>query len=330
MNIQEENLRLVPSVVLLSVLVGAALLTAGPITGETVRIFVQSTVPYGIIAIGLYPVMIGKHIDLSQFAIADLIGALIIVGINTQLPIAMIIPLVLLLGALIGLVNGIVVARLRVHPILTTYCMSLIIKGVMFIITKGRLVYLDSLDFLQVGKSTILGIPTPVMTLLLCFAGVMYTVHLTILGRKIIATGSNGRASFFSGIRIDDVKIIAFMISGSCAALAGTMAVAASGSVATGLDLSVNLSAIVIVVLGGTDLLRKGNPLGLIFGLLLFWILERSLIQYGIDEHYQQLFKGIVLLMVILANNGFHQLLEVSRKRPGSADEQNQTLEHSR
>lgn len=304
---------LIPTFTLLSLLAVLSALTPNIFSEGTANVFFRSIVPYGIIAIGLYPVMASRYIDLSQFAVADFIGTVIIVSLNASESFFIFIPLVLLIGSLIGLVNGIVVARVRVHPILATYCMSLIIKGVMFIITKGRMVRFSEQSFLSLGRGDIFGIPIPLIILFLVFFIVMYIIHHTILGRQLIASGSNTKASYFSGIQVENVQAIAFIISGACAALAGLVFVSISGSVATGLDLSVNLSAVIIVVLGGTDLYRRGSPFGIFFGLLLFYILEKGLIHYGIMDYYHSLIKGIVLLVVILINYCSHEFRRTRR-----------------
>jgi ribose/xylose/arabinose/galactoside ABC-type transport system permease subunit len=281
---------------------------------STFQLFAKRMVPLGLLALGLYPVMICNYIDLSQFATAQLTSTVAILLINDGMIAQFTIPIMFFIGVTIGLINGLVISHLRIHPILVTYCMGMILKGIMFISTKGRMVLISQKDVFHFWRQDILGFPVTLIGFLILFLLLTYMMGSTILGRKFLALGGNRSASYFSGIGIHRIEILSFMISSVMSTIAGFATIVVSMSVSTGLDLSVDLRAIVILILGGTTFRQKGRPVGILTGLLVYGILESGLMHFGIPAHIHQLIKGSVLLSVIMINALLH------RSRSGSTE----------
>ena len=296
-----------PILLILIGLFAMSIISPEAFTFSNLGVYIRMLVPFGIMAIGLYPVMISGYIDVSQYAIAQFTGALAAMASNNSEVVFPILAAGVLVGMGLGFVNGTVVTRFKVHPILTTYCMSLIIKGIMFVVTQGRMVTLSNTKLLSVGRGSLLGIPYPIILLFIVFGIIMYVLHYSMFGRRLIATGLNDRASYYSGIATNRIKTLAFAVSGASAALAGITMAAIDASIATGLDISVNLSAIIILVLGGTDFRNVGRPYGIFFGMLLFGMLERGFLLLGVADYYHMFFRGCVLLLVIISNSFFRE-----------------------
>lgn len=163
------------------------------------QLFIKLFIPYGIIALGLYPVMISGNIDLSQFATAQLAATLAIGAFNNEKLSYFVIPLIIILGGTIGLINGTVISYLQISPVLVTYCMSLILKGIMFIITKGRMVKISQKNILSLWRQNIFGIPILLFGFILCYLFISYLMNKTIIGRKFTALGHNNKVCSYSG-----------------------------------------------------------------------------------------------------------------------------------
>lgn len=291
-----------PAAALLCVALVLTAATTTSLDAGTVRLFFGTMVPLGLIAVGLYPVLLSKDIDLSQFAVADLAGTTAALMANAGFSPVWVVLATCAIGGAFGLVNGGVVGYVRVNSFLATYCMSLVVKGVMFIATEGRMVNLSDRWLLAVGRGDLCGVPNPVFLFLIGFAALIFLMNHTVQGRKIVAVGSNATASRFSGIRVPMVALGVFLFSSLSAALSGLASISIHGSVATGLNLSVNLSAIVVVVFGGTDFDRQGRPVGILVGLVLYALLERGLARLGVQDYYLMLIQGGILLTILLCN----------------------------
>jgi ribose/xylose/arabinose/galactoside ABC-type transport system permease subunit len=157
-------------------------------------------------------------------------------------------------GAAIGLVNGLLVTKTRMPSFIATLATMSVLSGLSLQLTKGNPVAVTDYDFQGIGQSRIAGVPVPVVIMLVVFAVFGYLLARTRFGRHVYATGDNTEAARLSGVRTDRVKILAFVISGVLAALAGFILTArlstAEPTAGTGLE----LEAIAAVIIGGTSL----------------------------------------------------------------------------
>lgn len=207
----------------------------------------------------------------------------------------------LLAGALSGLFHGLVLSRFEIPAFLLTLATSEILYGLVQSITGNQLINVMKADaFNWVGSSRILGIPTPVYILALCFLFTYIVLNKTVYGRYIYCVGGNKEGAKLSGINVKKVIIIAYIISGIMGALSGlvlsSMNQQASASQAKGYENDV-LAAIVV---GGVSLRGgAGTIQGAMLGALLIGILTNGLQLLGVDPVYHDLIKGVIIIAAV-------------------------------
>ncbi|MGE0240017.1 MAG: ABC transporter permease, partial [Parvibaculaceae bacterium] len=262
----------------------------------------QSSV-LGIIAIGQTFVIAAGLIDLSVGMIAGLVVVLacLILGGDPSLTL-IVVPLMLLLGAAIGLINGVLVNRLKLHPLILTFGMLSILQGVIFTITDRSVG--QASPFLQsLANGDVAGIPLSAL-LLVVLAGLAQLVFAhTRFGYHLVAAGGNAESARRAGVDIGAVRLAAFVISGAFAGLAGLLL---AGRLGTGYPLAgtgLELDSIVAVVLGGTALAGgRGSVLRSIGGVLALAIISNILNLLEVSAFVQMFIKGMIVVIAILLN----------------------------
>ncbi|ENI2502324.1 TPA_asm: ribose ABC transporter permease [Salmonella enterica subsp. enterica serovar Mbandaka] len=243
----------------------------------------QQTSVNAIMAVGMTLVILTSGIDLS-------VGSL------------------LALGAAIGAVTGVIVAKGRVQAFIATLVMMLLLRGVTMVYTDGSPVntgFTDNADlFGWFGIGRPLGVPTPVWIMAIVFIAAWYMLHHTRLGRYIYALGGNEAATRLSGISVSKVKIIVYSLCGLTASLAGIIEVARLSSAQPTAGTGYELDAIAAVVLGGTSLAGgKGRIVGTLIGALILGFLNNGLNLLGVSSYYQMIVKAVVILLAVLVDN---------------------------
>lgn len=267
----------------------------------------QQTSVNAIMAVGMTLVILTSGIDLSVGSLLALTGAVAasIVGIEVNALVA--VAAALALGAAIGAVTGVIVARGRVQAFIATL-MMLLLRGVTMVYTNGSPIntgFSDNADlFGWFGIGRPLGIPTPVWIMAIVFLAAWYMLHHTRLGRYIYALGGNEAATRLSGISVNKVKIIVYALCGMLASLAGIIEVARLSSAQPTAGTGYELDAIAAVVLGGTSLAGgKGRIVGTLIGALILGFLNNGLNLLGVSSYYQMIVKAVVILLAVLVDN---------------------------
>lgn len=267
----------------------------------------QQTSVNAIMAVGMTLVILTSGIDLSVGSLLALTGAVAasIVGIEVNALVA--VAAALALGAAIGAVTGVIVARGRVQAFIATLVMMLLLRGVTMVYTNGSPIntgFSDNADlFGWFGIGRPLGIPTPVWIMAIVFLAAWYMLHHTRLGRYIYALGGNEAATRLSGISVNKVKIIVYALCGMLASLAGIIEVARLSSAQPTAGTGYELDAIAAVVLGGTSLAGgKGRIVGTLIGALILGFLNNGLNLLGVSSYYQMIVKAVVILLATLVS----------------------------
>ncbi|MEF8005553.1 ribose ABC transporter permease [Escherichia coli] len=262
----------------------------------------QQTSVNAIMAVGMTLVILTSGIDLSVGSLLALTGAVAasIVGIEVNALVA--VAAALALGAAIGAVTGVIVAKGRVQAFIATLVMMLLLRGVTMVYTNGSPVntgFTENADlFGWFGIGRPLGVPTPV------FLAAWYMLHHTRLGRYIYALGGNEAATRLSGINVNKIKIIVYSLCGLLASLAGIIEVARLSSAQPTAGTGYELDAIAAVVLGGTSLAGgKGRIVGTLIGALILGFLNNGLNLLGVSSYYQMIVKAVVILLAVLVDN---------------------------
>ena len=215
----------------------------------------------------------------------------------------------LLLGAVIGTFNGLLITLLNLNPIITTLGTMAVTRGLAYFLTHGRSVAVldETIGFLGggeipiefPGEGLILGIPFALLLAVVIYAGFWALLGKTTFGRKVYYIGANQDAARLSGIKVKRVKFLLYLISGIAASISGLI-LAGQSSVgmpqhATGTELEV----ITAVLLGGTSLYGgKGSIPGTLAGVLILGVLFNGFTMIGLSVHVQ-LFQGIMLIVIV-------------------------------
>lgn len=222
-------------------------------------------------------------------------------------------------GAVIGLINGLIITELRISAFITTLGMMTIIRGLALIYTNGQDLYLfGATGFKVLSGRPLLGIPTPMIIVLVLAILFRAVVKYTPFGRRILAIGSNATVAKRSGIRVNAVIWGVFALVGATAALSGLI-VSAQVLTANGrLDTGLELQAIAVVVIGGTSLLGgQATLLGTLLGSVLVAMINNGLNLLNVPDSYQLLTVGVLLLIAVLieVSRGYNlrQMLKVGR-----------------
>jgi len=203
-------------------------------------------------------------------------------------------------GLAAGLVNGALVTYIKIPPLIATLGTQTAIRGLAYIMTNGYTIYGFPKAFNYLGKGYVGVIPVPVIIMVIVLIVGWYAVNHTKFGRYLYAIGGNGEASRLSGININLRLIIAYVISGGLAALAGVVELSRLNSGQPNAGEGYEMSAITAVVLGGISVSGgEGKFSGVVFGILIMGILSSGLVMMNISTYYQQLIKGLVLLFAV-------------------------------
>ncbi|ANU82849.1 ribose ABC transporter permease [Aggregatibacter actinomycetemcomitans] len=261
-----------------------------------------------IIAVGMTFVILIAGIDLSVGSILALTGAFAASMVGAELPVLLIIPLVLLIGTLLGGISGVIVAKGKVQAFIATLVTMTLLRGVTMVYTDGRPIstgFSDTADtFTFLGTGYLFVIPLPIWLMAIVFLVSWYVLKHTKIGRYIYALGGNEAATRLSGINVNKVKIFVFAVSGFLSSLAGLIVTSRLSSAQPTAGVSYELDAIAAVVVGGTSLMGgKGRVMGTLIGALIIGFLNNALNLLDISSYYQMIAKALVILIAVLADN---------------------------
>ncbi|MCP2033882.1 ribose transport system permease protein [Planomicrobium sp. HSC-17F08] len=256
-----------------------------------------------LIAFGMTFVILTGGIDLSVGSILALTGAVTAGMMASGMDPILAMLLGLLLGAVLGTINGIIIAKGKVAPFIATLATMTIYRGLTLVYTEGRPIsgLGDNMAFQMLGKGYFLGIPVPVVTMLVSFAILYFILKKTTFGRRVFAVGGNEEASILSGINADRVKIYVYALVGLLAGLASLILTSRLNSAQPTAGEMFELDAIAAVVLGGTSLTGgRGWIVGTLIGALIIGVLNNGLNLIGVSSFFQQVVKGAVILLAVL------------------------------
>lgn len=255
----------------------------------------------GMVACTMLFCLAAGDFDLSIGSVVACAGVLAAVVMNHTNNIALGILAGLGCGALVGLTNGYVVAKLRINALITTLATMQIVRGLGFIVSDGKAVGISRESFFVLGNSTFLDIPTPVWITIACFAVFGFILNRTVFGRDTLAVGGNAEAAHLAGIRVDRVKVIIFTAQGVMAAFAGIVLASRFTSGQPNTSLGFELEVISACVLGGVSLTGGvGSMAFVIAGVLIMGIVQNAMNLLNIDSFYQYVARGAILLAAVL------------------------------
>lgn len=257
----------------------------------------------GILAIGQTFVIVAGMIDLSIGMIAGLVVVLSSVLLNGNAALTLpVVALMILVGAAIGLLNGVLLNTLRLHPLILTFGMLSVLQGAIFSFTD-KSVGRTSEPLSILANGDIFGIPWIAILLMGLAVGAHFLFARSRFGYHLVAAGGNPESARRAGINVERIRLAVFVISGATAALAGVLL---AGRLGTGYPLAGNgleLDAIVAVVLGGTLLSGgRGSIWRSLAGVLMLAVISNVLNLLGVSAFVQQFIKGVIVIVAILLN----------------------------
>lgn len=295
--------RLGPFIALLLVASGLALLSSDFLTVANLLNVMRQVSINALIAFGMTLVILLGGIDLSVGSILALssvgMASLLQAGLDPLLATL----LGVLGGALLGLCNGLIISKGRVAPFIATLASMTILRGLALVWSGGSpITGFNSPLFSMLGGGYVAGLlPVPVLWMLLLFGLFAFLLQKTVFGRHVYATGGNEEAARLSGVRVDQVKLWVYTLSGAMSAMAGVVLTSRLNSAQPTAGSGYELDAIAAVVLGGTSLSGgRGWIFGTLLGALLIGVLNNGLNLLGVSSFYQQVIKGVVILLAVL------------------------------
>ncbi|WP_407180987.1 ABC transporter permease [Bradyrhizobium sp. STM 3562] len=263
----------------------------------------------GLIAIAMTFVIATGGIDLSVGSILGL--SAILTGVfwqNVGLPLSVTAAAAIAVGTIAGLVNGIIITRFKVPPLIATLATLALYRGLAEGISQARSVRGYPEWFYVLGQGNVLGVPTQLWILLLAAVTASIVLAYTRYGRTVYVIGSNEVTARFSGLSVEGTKLALYTASGFAAAVAAVIFVSRVSTTRSDMGTGIELDAITAVVLGGTSIFGgRGTILGTIIGLCLIQALKNGLSLAGVKGDGTIMLIGAVLILAILASNLFER-----------------------
>jgi rhamnose transport system permease protein len=295
-------------------------------TGGNLNSILSDIVEIAIIALPLTLVIVAAEIDLSVASVVGLTSALMGYLYNHGWAVEMILPAVLVVGALAGALNGVLVTRLRLPSLAVTIGTLAMYRGLAYVILGDQAVADFPQKFTNWGFGTFAGtqIPNPFVLFIVLAIVFGVVLHWTPIGRSIFAMGANEEAAHFSGVRVKRIKFWLFVITGAVSALAGIVYTfrfaSARADNANGLELSV----VAVVLLGGVSIFGgSGNLLGVICAVLLLGTLRNALTLDDVSAEVLTIVTGGLLLLSVLGPSVAARVREALRRTTQPHEERN-------
>jgi ribose transport system permease protein len=258
----------------------------------------------GILALGITPVIITAGIDLSVGSIMGLSGMVLGIVMTNGAPMWLGIIAALATAITVGLVNGVLIAYIKLSPFVVTLGMLSIARSLALVISNGKLISKfgpDNDAFLELGGGRIGFIPNPIIvTVVLAFI-LWFLLQATPWGRYVYAIGGNEEAARLTGVPVNLIKVSTYVISALCAGIAAVMLVGWLGSANNAVGLGYELNAIAATVIGGTNLMGGvGTSFGAVIGAVLIEVIRNSLLLANVQTFWQGAFVGGALILAVL------------------------------
>ncbi len=272
-----------------------------------------------IAAIGSGFLLVSGNVDLSIGGQYALIGVVVAqTAVRTQSPLLTVF-VGLLFGALLGLLNGLLVRYLKISPIIVTIGTSTIFRGMAYVVSGGVSIFGFPQPFIELGRAYVGPAPLPVIIAAIVFIVSGFVLIRTVVGLHTYAIGGNIAAARLTGIDTTRFVTGLYIFNGVLMGLVATLATARLGSGTPSIGLSFELDVLTAVILGGVGFSGgSGHPFGIFIGVATIAVLNTGLIFAGLQDWYQQIARGLVLLLALAAD----QYAAVRRERAVSLEPQ--------
>jgi ribose transport system permease protein len=297
---------------LIILVIGFSLASPNFMQTSNILAILQATSVNGILAVAATLVIITGGIDLSVgtlMTFTAVIAGVVLTYWGFPLPIGIL--AAILTGAVIGLISGAIIAKMKIPPFIATLGMMLILKGLSLVISGTKPIYFnDTPSFPVISTGSIVGdlipgvpVPNGVLVLFIVAGLASYILGRTVLGRYCFALGSNEEAARLSGVSVDNWKMAVYSLSGSICGIAGLVIASRLNSAQPALGQGYELDAIAAVVIGGTSLTGgRGTILGTVIGALIMSVLLNGLRILSMPQEWQTVVTGSIIIIAVYAD----------------------------
>jgi ribose transport system permease protein len=256
------------------------------------------------IAVGMVILLISGGLDLSvgsTLAFTGVVTGLALTALKVPAPVAIL--LGLLAALVVGLANGLLVAKLKINPFIATLGTQITVRGLLLVLAEGRAVLNMPPAFTVVGQGRLFGVQYPIyIMLLLVIIGDLLMRNSRFL-RQSYYIGGNEKAARLSGINVDHVKVFNYCLVALLAGVAGIMITARFGSSSLTVGSGVELRVITATIIGGASLSGgEGSVFGAFLGALFMGVLANSLNLLGVDVYWQNFVTGLILIIAVVVD----------------------------
>jgi len=262
-----------------------------------------------IIGVGETITLTARDVDLSVGSVLSLTSVVAAIMLNRYgMPFPLAILAALLIGAVLGLINGLLITYVGLPPFIATYGTLWVLFGFAYLILQGAVIYGFPAGFRVIGNGHLLGIPMPIVVMTVVFLTGYLLLHHTTLGRRFFATGANIETARMSGIKVERVIIAAYAISGFLAAVAGLVLIAYTNGSEARIGDSYLLPVMAVVVMGGTSLAGgQGNLVGTLVAALIMAVIHNGMNILAVPAIWQSLVVGLLIIGTVLADQGLRK-----------------------
>ena len=257
-----------------------------------------------ILAIGMTPVIMTGGIDISVGSTLGLTGVSLGLLYSNGASFEIGLIGVVLIGAFVGLVNGVIIAYLKLAPFIVTLGMMSIVRSQTLVVTNNQVVY----DFgpaqdmlIAVGAGSSFGVPNVLWAVLVLGAAMQWALTMTRWGKYVRAVGGNEHAARLTGIPVDAIKVSVYVLMGALTGLTAVFLVGWLGAATNALGQGQELQVIAATVIGGANLLGGfGSAAGAIIGSILIEVIRNALLLAGVNPFWQGTFLGVFILFAVM------------------------------
>ena len=291
-------------VILIVVFAICAIIAPRFATPNNLRAVLRNISTIGMISLGMTFVLVSGGIDLSSGAVLATSGTvLILLQGSGAVPLWVAIAACIAVGVGFGFINGIIITKTHMPPFIVTLAVGIIARSVTMFVTKAATITGNNVpQFTNIGNGSFLGVPNPFWIVVI--AAVLLTILLTKtkFGTYVFAVGGNEIAAKYSGIKVDKIKILTYMLLGFCVAIGATIEMSRMAAVASTTSGSMyEFEAITAVLVGGTSIAGgRGKIIGTVVGFLILGIISNMMIMMNISPYLNGAVKGVVILVAVL------------------------------
>lgn len=289
------------AVVLIFLIIIASVFSPYFLDSYNLQSLVRDLAFVGIIALGQACLLIIGEIDLSVGKIASLcgvIGGMLMVTGSVNPYLALV--LCLLLGVILGAINGLIVTGLNLNSIVVTIGMTGVYGGINLVLTKGKAITNIPKEIYFLGQGSVLGVPMPFVIMIFVLIAIIFITKYTQFGRYMFAIGNSPEAAKILGIKVKKVRTLVFVLVGFLSALAGMLMVARLGTAQPSIGETWALNSIAASVIGGIALTGGiGNPFGAILGTAIISIIQNMIVLFGVSPYWQTAVSGVIVVLAI-------------------------------